>query len=311
MGLIQCQICRKYVKHYTIRFQADGSRSYFCPACLNHKTHQFTPQPPVPTTAPLNTNCVQCGDPLTLEVSPNFYLCAFHEDLIKYHLVQPRDQRFPCIICNKWYARRYYQLSNTECNTCYIISQKINPQFQHYWSQPMSKKIEILNGDTPDWIRLGIGFAPDKSHEQIKALIKFAIAGDASIFDFKRKCWFIRAELLEPLLKGINTLIKQGSLSGWVIEDKRVIIETFENFFENAEAVASPKPESKASLIKKLEYILKTNSIFMTLREDVEISELKPLYRKAALLLHPDRNNGNSDKMAELNVIWSQLQHLI
>ena len=33
--------------------------------------------------------------------------------------------------------------------------------------------------------------------------------------------------------------------------------------------------------------------------------ELKSVYRKAALRLHPDRNNGDSTQMSELNMLWS------
>lgn len=42
----------------------------------------------------------------------------------------------------------------------------------------------------------------------------------------------------------------------------------------------------------------------------IKFDDLKKLYRKAALKFHPDVNNGNSEKMTELNFYWQEYQKI-
>src|SRR5580704_11550353 len=174
------------------------------------------------------------------------------------------------------------------------------------------KSVIISNGDTLEWTR--IDFNPfDQGGRLIKALLDFTIS--ERNYDLRRKCWFIPSELSINFINGINHLINEGKLRFWTIEDRRENIESFDSFFteEARTGVSSPKPVSKDELIDKFAIlILSSTNTHLTLpKTEPTLTELKPFYRKAALALHPDRNNGDHSKMAELNVIWAQLQTLI
>lgn len=44
------------------------------------------------------------------------------------------------------------------------------------------------------------------------------------------------------------------------------------------------------------------------LNDKTEQNEATKIYRKAALLLHPDRNQGNGEKMSILNEVWNNIK---
>lgn len=174
-------------------------------------------------------------------------------------------------------------------------------------------EIILSNGETPDFTRFDFEVWTEQG-KILKAFIDTVIQRTDKVFDFKRKCWFIKTELVDSLLLGINTLINQGTLKYYVIIDNRETIESFEDFF-TAQAkgqIAEGKKLSKEELYKQFEHILKEQAqVMVSLRTDSKVSDFKPYYRKAALALHPDRNNGDGTKMAQLNVIWSQLQEYL
>lgn len=58
---------------------------------------------------------------------------------------------------------------------------------------------------------------------------------------------------------------------------------------------------SGAALIQKLSELMSCSSREL---EEAKDQDLKKLYRRAAMLLHPDRNGGDSSKMSELNMLW-------
>jgi hypothetical protein len=172
-----------------------------------------------------------------------------------------------------------------------------------------NRTIEFSNGDTEEWTRLDIGYTQKEAERQIiSGLIKISLDSSSQIYDFKRKCWFVRTDVVAALHKGFETLINQGNLKGWAITDNRVIVESFEDFFEASEAVSGASPKTKEDVVREFLAILTKYSISYKYLSTTPISEMKPWYRKAALILHPDRNNGDSSRMTELNLIWSELQ---
>jgi hypothetical protein len=74
-----------------------------------------------------------------------------------------------------------------------------------------------------------------------------------------------------------------------------------EDFFYNNTAPATAA-ESKETVAAKLAPLLEIKAQELAAAEP---AALKKLYRRAALRLHPDRNNGNGALMSELNMLWS------
>ena len=174
-------------------------------------------------------------------------------------------------------------------------------------SMAKARELIISEGDTEDWVRLDFETVSIEG----KTLLNFLkLTLQEKAFDLKRKCWFIPRNVVDPFLDGIKVLIKQGTLYGYQIIDNRLITEAFEDFFhDHAYTAQSAAPKTKIELLKKLEFICKEQAqVLVSIREDSDIQGLKLFYRKAALALHPDRNNGDGSKMAELNVVWEQLQ---
>ena len=175
------------------------------------------------------------------------------------------------------------------------------------------REIILANGDSPEWTRVDFETFSNEG-KVLKAFIDVAIDKSSRIFDFQRKCWFISTDVIKPLLEGINSLIKQGSLPGYFITDNRETIETFEDFFnkQTEGGYKSTPPKPKAVLLKELEHIFKNQAnLMISIREDCKIADLKPSYRKAAMVLHPDRNNGDGSRMSHLNLVWKELQEYI
>lgn len=71
------------------------------------------------------------------------------------------------------------------------------------------------------------------------------------------------------------------------------------NFFYNT--VAPPQAQTRESIAASLAAILGCTVAELAQPLDV----VKKLYRRKALELHPDRNNGDGSKMSELNSLWS------
>jgi hypothetical protein len=89
-------------------------------------------------------------------------------------------------------------------------------------------------------------------------------------------------------------------------EDK--VIESPEEFFKSAPSINAPV--SRASIEQQLSILF--TPVLAALQKPSNFNwstaseaEQKQLYRKAAILYHPDRNNGDSAKMSELNSLWS------
>jgi hypothetical protein len=95
-------------------------------------------------------------------------------------------------------------------------------------------------------------------------------------------------------------------------EDK--VIESPEEFFKSAPSINAPVP--RASIEQQLSILF--TPVLAALQKPSNFNwstaseaEQKQLYRKAAILYHPDRNNGDSAKMSELNSLWSMFNSKI
>lgn len=176
------------------------------------------------------------------------------------------------------------------------------------------KEFILSNGDTSEYTKIEFETFSEQG-KVIKAFIDTVVAKNAKIFDFKRKCWFVQSDVIEPLLKGIQVLIDQNTLLGYKILDKREIVEDFEDFFHHQEGLGALPAKTKEALLVEFSSMCLVSIIpdrpVWAVMKDMEIPKLKPIYRKLALAYHPDRNNGDGSKMAALNVVWSQLQEYI
>jgi hypothetical protein len=74
-----------------------------------------------------------------------------------------------------------------------------------------------------------------------------------------------------------------------------------EDFFYNT---APPTGTSALTAEQIQKGLISLLEIPVTTLAGIDAAELKRFYRKAALRLHPDRNNGDGSKMSELNMLW-------
>jgi hypothetical protein len=80
-------------------------------------------------------------------------------------------------------------------------------------------------------------------------------------------------------------------------------IPNAEDFFYTHSQPATTKSESAHDIQMKLEGLLEPVCGIFSIREQDD-TQLKKLYRKAAMLYHPDRNAGDSSRMTELNYYY-------
>jgi hypothetical protein len=177
--------------------------------------------------------------------------------------------------------------------------------------------IRISNGDTEDWTKLELIALRPQEFTGIKSFFDVVFSGaakSAKTYDPVKRCWFIKSEYMEVLLKGLHAFLLDPKFTWINIEDERVApisVESFEEFFTTPPPSSGSKNRTKEELVeamadlvmkyagqKKTEYHYK----------QYNLDDWKKLYRKLALALHPDRNNGDGSKMSELNMIWNDLQ---
>jgi hypothetical protein len=196
------------------------------------------------------------------------------------------------------------------CSTCLY-----NMMYQTFGGGDPVPEIKFSNGDSEEWTRLDITGLAKRDFDQILGILKLAVSNQDKNWDQKRKCWFVKTDLVDALMIGFQSIVNAINATRFnnpysVIKllDKREKLESFDEFFNSPPPMGAQKHRTKAELIKAMEHHLKTNELFITIREDIDLDSAKKLYRKAALAFHPDRNNGDGAKMSELNMIWNELQ---
>jgi hypothetical protein len=126
----------------------------------------------------------------------------------------------------------------------------------------------------------------------IVELIKGTIPVNQRSYNPDTKTWSVM-DTSYPLCE------KLFQTAGFRIEMRRpVSADGF--FYEEAQAKGFGEKPSKSELENSLIRLLGINK--STLADD---RELKKAYRRKALELHPDRNNGDGSKMSELNSIYN------
>jgi hypothetical protein len=161
---------------------------------------------------------------------------------------------------------------------------------------------------------LGINWKKDEpTFDIIRALFKSAPIAERS-YNGETKVWTfigpIGATIIEKLklvLGPLNNIrlevvevqdLEAQVASGHITEKKDQKFDPKDFFYNNA--AAGKTLLSRDQVIEKLASLMECPATAFASDKET----LKKLYRKAALRLHPDRNNGNGAPMSELNSLW-------
>lgn len=125
------------------------------------------------------------------------------------------------------------------------------------------------------------------------ALLKDLIPSSHREYKPQTKEWEISKEYLEPVKSTMEAL-------GFRWDDLGNQGRTSEDDFKKNFFYEAPKPPRVEGLHARLTTLLCAD--IASLSE----GELKKIFRKKALELHPDRNNGDGSRMSELNSLWSE-----
>lgn len=136
----------------------------------------------------------------------------------------------------------------------------------------------------------------------IKNLMQDIIASSDRAYDPQNKVWTVTTDGFERFRVIMWTLnvshYKDARMFTTAVTEAEKPKFSSQDFFHNTTPVATP--ETKESIATRLAVLLGLPAITTQ-----SVDELKRLYRRKALELHPDRNNGDGSKMADLNSLWS------
>jgi len=150
------------------------------------------------------------------------------------------------------------------------------------------------------------GYSKDGS-AQLKSfvdLLKSQVPASNRVYDPQTKVWTIEKQIFENHLLKLMDMLKiryflglprKFDYYGTPVTPK---IDP-NNFFYNT--VPVPQAQTRESITESLAKILEVPTA--TLAQPLDV--VKKIYRRKALELHPDRNNGDGSKMSELNSLWS------
>lgn len=140
------------------------------------------------------------------------------------------------------------------------------------------------------------------------------------LHDENTKIWTFFGFRGDVILAGIESMITQGILTSFEVKEIEELQEKVErselnrtkrtvdqkkfkdeDFFYD-HAVTTTQALTGTALLEKLAPLLE---ISVDELKTSDTTVLKKTFRRAALKLHPDRNNGDGSKMSELNMLWN------
>lgn len=151
--------------------------------------------------------------------------------------------------------------------------------------------------------------------ELAKPVLKFPPISKRS-YDENTKIWTYFDNYGAQVLQKLEEVLRAiKPITGIEVEDLQ-FLATRQHFDVGVTRKRAMKPEdffyqpaaggsnvlTKENVTAKLAALLEVSSENLA---SAQSAELKKLYRRAALRLHPDRNNGDGSRMSELNMLWS------
>ncbi len=142
----------------------------------------------------------------------------------------------------------------------------------------------------------------DYYYESLIILIKSIPVSDRK-YDYNTKVWTITQKYWSLILSYLqinNIYFEQRIAESDKPVENNPEYEKYKKLVEEAEQAVTAKPtESRETIEAKFRLLLP---------EELRSLPLQAAYRKAAFLYHPDRQNGNSSKMSEINELYAYLK---
>lgn len=172
------------------------------------------------------------------------------------------------------YRRRYY----TGGGRSFREPQKVQVSIQ--WDQVTNAAYKLrFDQIGPHWSKIS----------PIIDLIKISIPSSQREYEPETKTWYIG----EPYIKAIKDICEQIS------EFELIYIEKP----EQVRAVAFHSKEDDYAEFKRL-----VSFAHIAFDDTTELAVATKVFRKAAMLLHPDRNPEMASEMSALNEVWTRLK---
>lgn len=191
------------------------------------------------------------------------------------------------------------------CNSCYASF------ISNYFEENEMKKASFQYEASVDAYKVNFSFRNYKRDlEGVINFIKTSVPSAERTYDPKTYTWYINEKYYAPLIQVLLSL-------GWDC-DTKISKKQFEDFKKKQEEAAKAAGHSyqtrqrdKNEELSIFREILSNVGITTNGLENLSLDEAKKLYRRAAILLHPDRNKDNpiaAEKMSILNSTWTFLQ---